>query len=55
MCASVWQKATPPGLLLAAMASEFAAVPVPTKKTATSRSKMRLNMSLTVLSISLEP
>jgi hypothetical protein len=32
MCASRWQNDTPPGRLIADSASEFAAVPVPTKK-----------------------
>ena len=49
-CASRWQKATPPGLLASVNDSELAAVPVPTKNTATSRSKISLNLSLTALS-----
>src|SRR3546814_2889040 len=38
--ASEWQKTTPPGRATLASASELAAVPVATKKTATSRSKI---------------
>ena len=40
-----WQKTTPPGLLASVSDSALAAVPVPTKNTATSRSKISLNVA----------
>jgi hypothetical protein len=52
MCASRWQKATPPGRLTATIDSELAAVPVETKNTATSRSKISLKLRVTALSSS---
>ena len=46
-CDSRWQKEMPPGLLAETSDSELAAVPVPTKKTATSRSNILEKVSPT--------
>ncbi len=49
-CDSRWQNERPPGLLVETSDSELAAVPVPTKNTATSRSKISENLRFTAWS-----